>query len=80
MFVQDCCERGEDHKVRGSTCYEAYKNWATANGYKVMASRRVKHEWERLGFTHAPEKSGNFYRAVKLILLPPLHPPEVGRR
>lgn len=50
LFVNECCETGEEFKVQSSHIYAAYAKWCTVNGHKPVSSTRFAGEMTRLGF------------------------------
>jgi putative DNA primase/helicase len=61
-FLEDCCVKGEKHKVQASVLYAEYKRWAETGGEKdVMTSTAFGLKLTSRGFVKEPTKLGIFY-------------------
>lgn len=64
-FIEECCVRGEQNKVRGQDLYNRYASWCQNNGFKAKNSNQIAKDWRRLGLT--PKRSdGAWWLGVAL--------------
>ena len=69
-FVDECCKVEPDVREESNLLYTKYREWCLDNGYKPLASNRMKVEWERLGFKHKKIRGRPYYDGVQLIEAP----------
>jgi putative DNA primase/helicase len=69
-FVGECCVVKPDAHEESNLLYMKYREWCLDNGYKPLASNRMKVEWERLGFKHKKIRGKPYYDGVQLIEAP----------
>lgn len=43
-FIEECCIRQEGHSVQSKIIYQAYRDWASANGQYMMSSTKFGRE------------------------------------
>lgn len=43
-FIEECCIRNSDHAVQSKVIYQAYRDWAQANGQYMMSSTKFGRE------------------------------------
>lgn len=65
LFVNECCDIGEEYKVQSSHLYSAYSKWCTVNGHKPVSSTRFAGEMGRLGFSKV-KLSSMFWIGVRV--------------
>ncbi len=65
LFVDECCERGQEYRIQGQALYSAYRNWCGANGYKVQSSASLAEDWRRLRFERYRARGKTYYRGVR---------------
>lgn len=63
-FIEDCYERHQGSKIRGSALYERYTQWCNANGFRPKNSNQVAKEWRRLGFEQK-SSAGSWWIGLK---------------
>jgi putative DNA primase/helicase len=69
-FVDECCVIKPVAHEESNLLYMKYREWCLDNGYKPLASNRMKVEWERLGFKHKKIRGKPYYDGVQLIEAP----------
>jgi putative DNA primase/helicase len=69
-FVDECCKVEPGVREESNLLYTKYREWCLDNGYKPLASNRMKVEWERLGFKHKKIRGRPYYDGVQLIEAP----------
>lgn len=64
-FIEECCVRDVDEREKSSDLYQAYKNWATANGEYVMShtkfGKEMSNKFKKI------LSAGTYYKGVKLL-------------
>jgi putative DNA primase/helicase len=67
MFAEEMLVFAEDHKVKASQLYAAYRQWCIENGYQPRARQKLSSEWKRLGLRHKAERDANYYYGAGLV-------------
>jgi putative DNA primase/helicase len=65
-FVEECCKVDPVRREESNLLYLKYKEWCLDNGYKPLASNRIRHEWERLGFERKTIRGKPYFQGVAL--------------
>lgn len=66
LFVEECCVRETQAKIRGSELYGAYRTWCSDNGHRAQSSTSLAEDWQRLGFIKVHTKTGSFWEGIRL--------------
>ncbi|MEO0561916.1 MAG: phage/plasmid primase, P4 family, partial [Chloroflexota bacterium] len=64
-FVEDWCYTDPDVSIKASDLYSAYRYWCERNGVRSKSSRKVAHDWQRLGFERR-RSNGTVYVGLAL--------------
>lgn len=64
-FLEECAERHESYKVRGSELHARYASWCQDNGFKAKNMNQVAKDWRRLGLT-LQQSNGRWWHGVQL--------------
>ncbi|MBS5816072.1 MAG: DNA primase [Enterococcus casseliflavus] len=65
-FINDCCERGINKRVKAKDFYQAYKTWANENGQYEMNSTKFGKEMSNK-FNKKKTNQGIMYEGIDLI-------------
>lgn len=65
-FINDCCERNPDSRVRTGALYQRYKDWCTSSGYRAIAMRNFTADLDRLGFTNIRPQNVSHYTGLSI--------------
>jgi putative DNA primase/helicase len=65
-FVEECCKVDGERREESNLLYLKYKEWCLGNGYKPLASNRIRDEWVRLGFERKTIRGKPYYQGVEL--------------
>lgn len=77
LFLQDCCNQGDDKRVEPSALYEAYINWCSRNGISsALNNPTFKTRLEERGFKQERDHQGRFWKGISLNVLPEATGPE----
>jgi putative DNA primase/helicase len=63
-FVSDCCDEGDE--IESAVLYENYSTWCVKNGHHPLAANRFAVDLERLGFSRARKKTGQYWKNLTL--------------
>jgi phage/plasmid-associated DNA primase len=66
MFVAECCQRGEDYKVPGSTLYKSYSDRCKDNGFTPKNAKNAAEDWERLGVQKKRVKGRSWWHGLRV--------------
>lgn len=71
QFLEECCEKDDEQKVRAKSVYDQYKIWAKSNGYFVMSIRKFSAEMDKhpefYGSKDISTGNAMYYFGMKLV-------------
>lgn len=71
QFLEECCEKDDEQKVRAKSVYDQYKIWAKSNGYFVMSIRKFSAEMDKhpefYGCKDISTGNAMYYFGMKLV-------------
>ena len=67
-FLEECCDRDPNAKVRPSELYASYVSWCLDHEREPLSLVRVAPEWRRLGLRRVTLKGNPYYRGVRVLV------------
>lgn len=66
-FIDECCEKDDEYRVKTTAIYQKYKNWCSENGYRSVAIRNFTADLDRLGYVNVRPHNVSYYNGLELI-------------